>query len=161
MTNVLIEQLYTNKECEIIRDFFLEDELKKNLISKAISSKLITSRDVISANPIDELFLICLSAGFADSEDECHRIALTIFQFHKKVNILPSLCEDFGLTFANKTLMSLSFFPQVLEFKRERHGAPSPDFYRKISKNIFINQNQHDIASHHEQWENFLFEVFV
>jgi hypothetical protein len=162
MTNVLIEQLYTPNECSIIRELFIEEHSKRDLIAKAISSKLITSKDIITSNPLDELYMICLSAKFADTEDECHRVAMLVYQFHKKTSrLLPSLIEDTGIIFANKTLLCLSFFSQALEKLEHRHGAPSPSFYRKISKVMFMKHEQPDIASHHEQWENFLAEVFI
>lgn len=161
--DVLIEQLYTSKECEIIRSFYTDDPSSKLSIREAISTKLITdSTKIVINKPIDVLYLICLSAKFASSEEECHTIAITVYQFYNKVNeMLPCLATDRGLGFANKALMSLAFRPQALEKKWKYHGAPKPSFYRELSKSIFKMNEQQDIASHHEQWETFLGEIFV
>lgn len=161
--SVLIEQLYTSKECEIIRSLYKEDPSSKNSIREAIGSKLITSSDkIITSKPIDALCLICLTAKFADSEDECYRVAVTVYQYHDKTNeTIPSIVSDEGLKLANKTLIALSFHPQALERRWKYHGAPSPSYYRRVSKLMFQRHEQNDIASHHEQWEAFLGEVMV
>lgn len=161
--NVLIEQLYTSEECEIIRSLYTEDPSSKNSIRQAIGSKLITSTDkIITSKPIDVLCLICLTAKFASSEDECHRVAITIYQYHNKTSeIIPSIVSDEGLKLANKTLIALSFHAKALEHRWKCHGAPTPSYYRTISKATFKMHGQQDIASHHEQWEGFLGEMFV
>ena len=159
----LLEELYTPNECKIIQDFFTKEETLKQTIVNAVGTKLILEKDkILISNPLDILYVICLHAEFATSEDECLRVAPTIYQhFGKTQKPLPMLTEDFGLAFANKTLIALSFFANALEHRWKYHAAPMPSFYRKISKNIFDINGQPDIASHHEQWEGFLGEMFV
>ena len=106
--------------------------------------------------------MICLTAKFADSEDECNRVAITIYQYHDKTKeTIPSIISDEGLGFASKCLIALSFHPQALEKRWKYHAAPKPDFYRQLSKTTYKRFGQEDIASHHEQWEAFLGEVLV
>lgn len=159
----LVDQLYDIKNSEALKYIYETDPSSRISIKEAIGSKLITDKDkIIVSNAIDALFLICLAAKFADSEDECNRIAITLYQYHDVSNQpLPCLLTDAGLKFANKTLIALSLYPQAVERRWKYHGAPKPTFYRKMSKTIFISQGQKDVAAHHEQWEGFLGEVFV
>lgn len=160
----LIEQIFNQKECEAIRSLFLDEPSNQKIIAKAISAKLITDNaKIITPNStVDVLYLICLSSKFADSEDECLRVANIIYEYRTEVtNMLPSIVYDRGLKFANKTLIALSFYPQALEKQWRQRGAPTPSFYRNVSKTIFKNHKQQDISSHHEQWEQFLSEVLI
>ena len=159
----IIEEFYNLNEQDAIKFLYANDNTSHKLIGKAVGNKLVTAYDtIITSDLLDCLYLICLTATFADSDDECFRIANTICQFYNKTNnILPSLIEDRGLLFASKTIIALSFYPQSLEKKWKNQGAPSPSFYRNVSKNIYKNNNQKDISAHHEQWELFLGEVLV
>jgi len=159
----LLEELYTPNECKIIQEFFSKEETLKQTIVEAISTKIILEKDkILVSKPLDILYIICLRAEFATSEEECLRVATTVYQhFDKPQRPLPMITEDFGLSFANKTLIALSFFASALEHRWKYHGAPLPAFYRNISKNTFNAYGQPDIASHHEQWEGFLGEMFV
>ena len=163
MSQPLIEQLFTSKECEIIKTFYKEEPPTRMLLQKAIGSKLLqdTSK-IITSNALDVISLICLNADFANSEDECQRVAMNVYQFYNKPkNIIPLLSVDFGLEFSNKALIALSFFPQCINERCNRFGFPSPSFYRKISKAIFQQSGQRDIAEHHEKWEEFLQKMVV
>lgn len=163
MAKSLIEQLYDSKNCKALQSLYETDPSSRPSIKQAIGSKLITdSSKIIVSNAIDALFMICLAAKFADSEDECNRVAITIYQYHDKVKeVVPCMSIDYGLTFSSKCLIALSFYPQALEKRWKYHGAPKPDFYRQLSKTIYKTFDQDDIAAHHEQWEGFLSEVLV
>jgi hypothetical protein len=159
----LVDQLYDLKNSEALKALYETDLESRPSIKQAIGAKLITdSSKIIVSNAIDALFMICLTAKFADSEDECNRVAITIYQYHDKTReLIPSLLSDQGLLFASKCLISLSFYPQALEKRWKYHGAPRPDFYRQLSKTVYNTFDQKDIAAHHEQWEMFLGEVLV
>jgi hypothetical protein len=159
----LVDQLYDLKNSEALKALYETDPTSRPSIKQAIGSKLITdSSKILVSNAIDALFMICLTAKFADSEDECNRVAITIYQYHDKTKeLIPSLVSDQGLKFASKCLISLSFQPQALERRWKYHGAPKPDFYRQLSKTVYKTFDQKDIAAHHEQWEMFLGEVLV
>lgn len=163
MARSLINQLYHAKNCEALKNLYQTDPSSRPSIKQAIGSKLITdSSKIIVSNAIDALFMICLTAKFADSEDECNRVAITIYQYHDKTReMIPSIASDMGLVFANKSLIALSFHPQAMEKRWKYHGAPKPDFYRQLSKTVYKTFDQQDIAAHHEQWEAFLSEVLV
>jgi hypothetical protein len=163
MSLTLIEEIYSEQECRIIKDLFTEDPSSRLSLREALGNKIITEKDkILTTNPLDVICLICLTAKFAASEDECHRVAITIYQFlDKPLDVIPSLIEDEGLKLASKTLMALSFRVKALEKRWKYHGAPSPSFYRKVSKTIFSNHGQKDLAAHHEQWEGFLGELLV
>ena len=160
--SILIEELYSDKECEIIKEFFQEDSLKKTILN-AIGTKIVIEKDkILTSKPLDILYLICLTSKFASSDEECHAIAITVYQYFDKPKfILPLLTEDHGLVFASKTLIALSFHSKAMEHRWKHHGAPAPAFYRRISKATFQSAGQTNIANHHEQWESFLGEMFV
>lgn len=159
----LIEELYQGKDCEAIKKLFLEDSSSRLSLREAIGNKIVLEKDkILTTNPLDIICLLCLTAKFASSEDECHRVAITVYQFYDKPNdILPSIISDEGLQFASKALTALAFRIKALEKRWKYHGAPSPSFYRQVSKTVFANHGQKDIASHHEQWEGFLGELLV
>ena len=163
MPLALIEELYGEKDCGTIKELFLEDLSSRISLREAIGNKIILEKEkILTTNPLDIIYLICLTSKFASSEDECHRVAITVYQFlNKPKEPLPSLIDDDGLELASKTLISLSFRIKAMEKRWKYHGAPSPSFYRQISKTIFKTHEQEDIAAHHEQWEGFLGELFV
>ena len=159
----IIHDLYNERECESIENLYKTEQNLKKLIVNAIGNKLIISSEkFVNTNLINALYLICLTAKFADSEDECYRVAITVCQsYNKPNNILPSICFDRGLILANKILVALSLYPQALEKKWKFKGAPSVEFYRNTSKHIYKKYNQLDISNHHEQWEMFLGERLI
>jgi hypothetical protein len=160
----LIEDIYTLKECQYIKSLFNEDGSVKDIIKRAIGEKIILSKEkILSTNPLDIIYLICLTSKFAVSDDECHRVAITVYQYINlnQENLLPYITEGMDLRFASKTLISLALFSKALEKRWRYRGAPSPQFYRKLSKSIFKQNGQEDIATHHEQWEGFLGEFFI
>ena len=159
----LIEELYTPQECIIIKEFFNQEDDLKSVIVEAIGTKIILEKDkILLSKPLDIIYMVCLTAKFASSEEECHRVAITVFQhFNKPKMSLPMISEDFGLIFATKTLIALSFHLKALEHRWKYKGAPTPEYYRKISKATFEIHGQQDIAAHHEQWEGFLGELFI
>lgn len=101
-----------------------------------------------------------MTATFAENKEECHQVAIIVYNGLKRKDPLPYVLDDRGFILAEKTLVALSFFRAAME-RRAKRGAPSSDFYRGLSKTLFIKNNQEDIAEHHEKWESFLSEIFV
>lgn len=160
--NALIDELYGPEDCNKIRSFYKEDNSLHLALRQAIGDQItIKSEKFLSSNPVDVICLICLTARFASSEDECHRVGITVCQMLDEPDPLPYIHKDEPLTLASKTLISLSFFYKALEHRFSRHGAPSPQFYRETSKSIYKSNKQPDIAAHHEKWEGFLGELFI
>ena len=160
--NALIDELYDTEDCKRVRDFYKSDNSLHSALRQAIGEQITLKSDkFLASNPIDVVCLVCLTARFASSEDECHRVAITVCQMINEPNPLPYLHRDDMLTLASKTLISLSFFYKALEHRFLRHGAPSPRFYRETSKSIYKGNKQPDIAAHHEKWEGFLGELFI
>jgi hypothetical protein len=157
----LIEKLYSNKAVELIRDLYYDDVDAKESFYEAFGNKILEKQDVfLDTKALDLLMLICNTAKFAYSLEECHSVAFIIHRRVKDVSPLPYLLDDHGINLAEKSFISLSFFYPALE-KRWKKGAPSPAFYRNCAKKIFAANNLEELADHHEQWEAFFSEIFV
>lgn len=156
----LIEQLYSDGAVELIKDLYYDDPEAKASFYEAFGKKIIEKQDVIlNAKALDILLLVCNTATFASSLDECHNVAIIIHKRLKDPNPLPYITDDVGINLAEKSFTSLSFFYKALE-KRWNKGAPSPSFYRQCAKKIFALNNLEEIAYHHEKWEAFFQEFF-
>jgi len=157
----LIEQLYTDRAVELIRDLYYDDPDAKTSFYEAFGKKIIEKQDIfLISKPLDILMLICSTAKFASSTEECQNVAVIIYKRIQEPKPLPYITDDHGMVLAEKSFIALSFFYKTLE-KRWQKGAPSPAFYRNCSKKIFSANNFEDIAKHHEQWEAFFQEFFI
>lgn len=158
----LIEQLYDEKTVKLIRSLYTNDVEARTSLFKAFGHKLIEkSETFVNSKPLDLLTLICMTATFPDNEQECQEVAIIIYKRMKDDEPLPYISSDQGILLAEKTLVSLSFYPRAMEKRWKYHGAPSPDFYRRASKLLFEKNNMECIANHHEKWEAFFSEYFV
>jgi hypothetical protein len=158
----LIEQLYDEKSVELIRAIYSEDLSSRQLLFKAFGQKIIEKQETfLIAKPLDLLSLMCMTASFADSPDECQEVAIIFFKRLNDSSPLPYISDDQGILLAEKTLVSLSLYAKAMEKRWKYKGAPSPNFYREASKLIFKKNNQKSIADHHEKWECFFSEIFI
>ena len=157
----LLEQIYTNTECEYIRQLFNDDVDCRYLIQQAIGEKLsLDNSKIISTCGLDALFLICSASNFASS-DESNRVALIIYSMLKLVHPLPSIVEHYGMELAERVFVSACFFKPHMNYRCKYRGYPSLDFYKGVAKNIFTTHNNEDISQHFEMWENYLSERFI
>ena len=157
----IINELYSPEDCKRIQSFYKEDNSLHRALRQAIGEQITLKSDkFLTSNSIDVVYLVCLTAKFASSEDECHRVAITVCQRLGETDPLPYVHKDEPLLLASKTLISLSFFYKALEHRFSCHGSPSPAFYRGISKSVYKSNKQPDIAANHEKWEGFLGEMF-
>ena len=158
----LIEQLYDEKSVELIRNLYKEDPSSRKQLYSAFASKILEKSDqILTSSPLDILSLLCMTANFADSKEECQQVAIIVFNGLKRENPLPYLMDDQGFILAEKTLVALSFFNSAMEHRTKYHGAPTPLFYRRTSKILFEQNGHSDISEHHEKWESFLSEMFL
>lgn len=158
----LIEELYDSKSVQAIRSLYTDDPTIKEQLYQAFASKILEKSDTfLNSKPLDILCIICSIAKFASSHEECHKVAIIVHKGMQLENPLPYVIEDRGFLLAEKTLVSLSFFKAAMERRNKYSGAPSADYYRKVSKMVFERNGHLDIAEHHEQWESFLSEMFV
>lgn len=162
MKKSLIEELYDEDSVKFIRKLYTEDVSSRKELYRSFGKKIVEKTETfLTAKPLDVLSLICMTSTFADSELECQEVALI---FHKRLldeNPLPYLMDDDGFLLAEKTLVSLSLYRNAMEKRWKYHGAPSPDFYRKCSKLLFVKNGHESIAEHHEKWECFFSEMFI
>lgn len=156
----LIEELYSSKAVDLIRNLYEEDPSAKESFYQAFGNKIIESRDkILLSKPLDILLFICSTAKFC-SVDESQAVALIIYKRMQERDPLPYILDDRGLVLAEKCLVALSFFQPAL-MRRWKRGGPHPSFYRNCSKKAFELEGLEEIAYHHEQWENFLGEFFI
>lgn len=157
----LIDELYPDEDCTRIKLIYKEDPSSRQALMEAFGHRIIQNQEILVSKPLDILALVCMTADFANSPTECQTVAVIV---HKHINTkdpLPYIIDDHGITLAEKSLVSLSFFLPAMEQRHKRRGAPSPKFYRQASKTMFSRCDHDDIAEHHEKWENFFSEMFL
>lgn len=158
----LIEQLYDDKSVELIRSIYSEDPSSRQALFKAFGQKIIEQQEkILISKPLDLLTLICMTASFADSTEECQDVAIIFYKRLNDPSPLPYISDDQGILLAEKTLVSLSLYPKAMERRWKYKGAPSPNFYREASKLIFKKNEKDSVAKNHEKWELFFSEIFV
>jgi hypothetical protein len=157
----LIDELYSPEDCTRIKAIYKEDPNSRKALLEAFGHKIIENQEILTSKPLDVLALICMTADFANSHEECQTVAVIVHKHINTANPLPYMLDDYGILLAEKCLVSLSFFLPALEARHKRKGAPSPSFYRKASKIMFSKFEHNDIAEHHEKWENFFSEMLL
>lgn len=158
----LIDELYDSKSSNSIKTLYSQDISSRDMLLQSFGQKIIEKQEVfLTSKPLDVLSLICMTAKFASSKEECQQVAVILHKRLKDENPLPYIMDDSGLILAEKTLISLSFHMKAMEKRWKYHGAPSPNFYRKSSILIFKKYNLDYISENHEKWENFLSEFFI
>lgn len=157
----LIEELYSQKAINLIKDLYYDDVEAKESFYQAFGNKILeTQHKILSSKPLDIIMFICSTAKFSSSPEECSYVAVTIYKRLKEPNPLPYILDDKGIDLAEKILISLSFFKPAL-YARWKKGGPHPDFYRNYSKRIFVSEGLDYISNNHERWESFFSEFFV
>jgi len=158
----LIEELYDGESVKKIRLLYSEDPSSRDSLYQSFGRKIVESQEIfLTSKPLDILCLICTTAAFASSKEECHQVGVIFYKRLLDENPLPYISEDQGFLLAEKTLVALSLYPKAMERRWKYHGAPHPDFYRKASQLIFSKNDMDDIAKNHLKWENFFSEIFV
>jgi hypothetical protein len=158
----LIEELYDEKSRKLIKSLYKDDVNSRETLYAAFAEKILEKSDLIlTSKPLDILTLLCMTANFADTKEECQQVAIIVFKCLKQENPLPYIMDDQGFALAEKTLVALSFFRSAMDYRSKRKGAPTSDFYRRTSKIIFEQNGYPEISAHHEQWEKFLNEMFL
>ena len=157
----LIEELYSQKAINLIKDLYYDDVEAKQSFYAAFGDKILQSQTkILTSKPLDIIMFICSTAKFSASPEEGSQVAVIIYNTLKEPNPLPYILDDTGIKLAEKTLISLSFFKPAL-YSRWKKGGPHPDFYRNYSKQIFMNEGLECISNNHERWENFFSEFFI
>jgi hypothetical protein len=155
----------------------VDDPSFQRQLPKLILDKLNDSPGRIVPVDNDILPLFFTRAPFAET-DEAYRISVLFGKYFSDrtrflplaVNHLQELDElkarghltekeycTRGENFASKCLFSLSLFYDALQ-KLYHKGAPHPGFYREMGKRTFDRIGQADIATHFEDWEEFIRE---
>jgi hypothetical protein len=161
----LIDRLFSQAESDAIRSLWA-DESSRRLIQQEVGKRLLESEDIIDELPLTQLMFIASLSPFASSEDECHKVASIIYWGIGRTDILPYYIDDVyanrqDALYANRCLISLSFFKSALIRRWKRHGAPSIDFYRNTGIDAYHRVEMDDIGDHFRQWENFWSEMFT
>ena len=106
----LIEKLYSDRAVELIRDLYYDDVDAKESFYEAFGNKILEKQDIfLNTKPLDLLMLICNTAKFANSIEECHNVAVIVFRRMYEPKPLPYILDDYGLDLAEKSFISLSY----------------------------------------------------
>lgn len=151
------------------RSLINDEDIGAAVLKHAANNFLDAPADKILTNTtlLDYFGLLCLSAKFAETIEECWFVAVLLTKGVKNTKSLPTvLMEDrdgtirvfykHGLDVPARILTALTVFPEAVEARTRRYGAPAPDFYRKLSKAELRAQKQPAVAAHHEAWEDHL-----
>lgn len=134
----------------------LNSEETRSMMIREIGNKLIES-PLILPDPMDQLLAITSLADFAE-EDECLQMVGIIYRHMGDIDVLPAISKHQGKELAERCLLGLSFFQQEMQRRNLRHGAPSPEYYRKVGQYGFKSIGLIEISDHFENWEVFLSE---
>ena len=156
----LIDKLFSESQADAIRQLW-EDRNSRLFIEREIGKEIIDSDGLIEELPLTQLMFIASMSPFASSSNECHKVAEIVYWGIKTTDVLPLITEHQGKALAYRCLISLGIFKQALIHRCNRHGAPSPDFYRNIGKSSFNQIGMKNISEHFVQWESFLSEMFI
>jgi len=155
----LIDRIFNESQSDAIRQLWSDKDCK-DLIERQIGIELFKSEEIIDEMPLTQLMLLTSLADFSSSSQECYDVAEIIIWGVKKEDILPSIIEHRKEELAYRCLLSLGFYKKALVKKWNRHGAPSPDFYREIGAKTFWALGKKEISNHFYQWEGFMSEMF-
>ena len=101
----LIDELYNSSECEELKLLYSSDPSSRDAIMQAIGYKIVDASDkILLSKPLDILSLICCTASFADSKEECQAVAIIIHKGLTYENPLPYILDDHGFKLAQYQL---------------------------------------------------------
>jgi len=155
----LIEKLFTQSQSEAIKKLW-EDKSSRLLIQKEVGKRLLNKDEIILDLPLHQIIFLTSLSSFADSERECWDVAEVVYWGINHDDIFPMVSQHYGKDLAYRCLISLSFFKSYMGEKCNRHGAPSPEFYRGVGVQSFHSIGEDDISEHFYKWECFLSEFF-
>lgn len=156
----LLDKLFSRSQADAIRILW-KDKNSRLLIQREIGKQLLCHEEIIDDPPLTQFLLIASTSPFASSDTECSEIASILYWGIRQVDILPMVTEHQGKELAYRCLISLGIFKEALRERCDRHGAPSPDFYRIVGVSSFNRLGMTEISSHFTGWESFLSEMFV
>jgi hypothetical protein len=155
----LVQKLFNNR-AEVIQKL-LEEKDSKFLVEKVVAKELMNKDEFTIENPWSQIRVIISLSPFASSKEECYEVTDIIIWGAQEKDILPMITEHQGYELAKRCLISNSFFESRMKERCERHGAPSPKFYRQIGQSCFKQAGRPEIGSHFDKWTLFLKELFV
>ena len=135
------------------------DMATRKIIQEELSN-IFLNHGIVLSEPTNQLLLIVSKANFADTEEECVLIASIIYRYCNQ-EVLPLVHQHHGMDLASRCLVSLSLFRKAMDVLHNHHGAPHPEFYRRVGIHAFSQTNHNQIANHFQNWENFLSEMLV
>jgi|TARA_Y100000310_G_scaffold345607_1_gene467217 hypothetical protein len=169
----LVEKVFLDGGDETLNKLLKDEDVKK-LILKEVAKELPDYEGIITKYPNEQIMAIVLDQSFADM-DECFYVGNMIIRYMKKglqldkkiseekktsSDILPSLVYQKGIELAEKGFIGLCFFYECLEHKSNRHGAPSPEYFKSVSKTIFVQEGWPTLASNIDNWQDCLHYQF-
>lgn len=144
----------------------LEDEGCRFPVLRQLANQVLDkpAEGIIQDSLLDFLGMLCLSAPFADNEEECWFVAVLLASGLKMQPILPTLVTESrdgrmhyrpktGMDIPKKVLTALTLFPEAMVKRTERTGAPALKFYRTASCRELRRYGHDRVAEHHEAWE--------
>ena len=107
----LIDELYSPEDCQRIKLIYKEDPSSRKALMEAFGHKIVANQEILTSKPLDVLALICMTADFASSHNECHTVAIIVHKQHFTKKVFPLLmivCNVLVLASAKHDLTGFS-----------------------------------------------------
>ena len=153
------KKLVAPNETNAVSSLMQDNGNSKLLMLKSLGQRFLLSEEILIVDSLGQLMLLIANAPFLESDEECLQITNIIQWGIKETNLLPLITEHKKKDLAYRCLLSLGLFKKALEKRTNRHGAPSPNFYRFIGINEFKNLGFIEISEHFQKWECYLSEI--
>lgn len=141
---------------ERTRQFWPEISRDRELLGQ-LNSELSDSPRVSAIPAFNQLIILFSQADFSTLQ-EAFLVASIFRTYGTRSDVLPLVTEHQGVALAGRCLVSLSLFPERMDFRRERYAAPPKDFYRVAGIKAFSNLGRTDIAENFDKWTGYVRE---
>jgi hypothetical protein len=139
----------------------LADNTPNSCLLKTLYKELADNPSIALYDSFSQFKILFSNANFAESEDERVYVASVFARRIFDKDIIPQISEHCDCQLAEKGLVTLSFFRDYLERRRQRFGAPSIEFYERVSVDKLKKIGRPEVAEHLKNWTDYAQSVFL
>lgn|SRR5574343_42723 len=163
----LLEALYDADTREQVISLYENSNSEDRLTIRAtVSQALQDTPRILTHNGAD--WLLCTLCRYDKSVNETMRVYQTLARYVTDADIMVGMLETIHSEnqielripehneLADACLMMVSLFPEHLERKQRRYGAPSVKWYSQVGALAFSRAGHADVAQHFDGWSSFI-----